>query len=1581
MTNRYDGLSSVSSEGDQEPDEERFTGFDDIDFGTINFEELFGVIESISLEQARFDLDEIEEEPEGVFDMLGKGAEEQREKPELRRHEYPPVNFTAKHRELRDYEKHPVSKGPTIRLYTVNSQVLLEVDGISNVVGATKSKQFEMVIDKKDYMELGIRFGEEVHAKATSLGYSSLIHSVASITIAGKVGILEPVEGFDVFIDGMSFEVTGRNYMKRVTSADVVVNKYPIAYAFSENNDEYLRMIRFSECEDDYDSSYFIGSSIDQGPSPYTPYVNYFHDITRRITKESMHLIYLQMRHYYSMLQPDIAESELIKPNTIELDAAILRGTKVIKGVNKMPSIFFVKSGTPTLDPKMLEVKVLIDTSDYGSTFRNQAMDVDYQDQILARPPQKLLPTFDSANSMYNAGYACCLDYSIFHTIHIEAELLSKITGKEGCFYSKYSHCGISWRGLRSNSLTYYISYYHKGKPDGTYGTWRLSNAALDIWSSPNFKISTSNIEHAKLLPGRVHAMVMAALPYTNRLNRTAVIQRLMLVAACYRHSTWQTSAIAGDFRFITLCSISKTGDIRAMIDKAASKIPTNASCTDMFLAQMLRKFVLKFDSISRDETPIFGLPIRFMSIEKDLPQGMMWHIRGETHATECFKKLSKGVLLEISNRDLVMHALEAQKSYLEKFMKGAVKQTDFNEMMSLMPTIPYYNHVLFMAMSAKSAAQLESGKNQDPTAIGIANMISDHHAIKVETKGSVQGAKISTPRVADGVNDLLIEYGQPKGILQLLSRVTEGEHVHNVFSIHPKDSKSKNREIPQMSNKMRLQQFVQESLLTVYCKSEEAEKMQDENKYPDFVKNFSKIMRSGGKARSEDKEFFCGYMHPEFMSVAYLTVAIVTGSAAIVTSAAIERCNTSRWTVLPKGCDNSVIEGIDERVSVSIKEGKVFRSSLAIKNYVHMQQGVKAIGAAVVTTVVTTGFDLLMHDLLDDIEESVVMTTSDDSGRAVCVRRDSVYQPKQVCNDYINTPPKQTNHFMMVDSREKPIESPSLAEFNNVAAGPNGMFPQSFIHPCLCIQPLLGRSLVEDIVNAVSNARMTITWGDSIDVARSCLDANIILLQQKWLIKRPQLDLLYDWGMIPGTDEEIIRGFSIERPDIALRLLRLISPESYDDVISGDVKLIDGLRKFKSTDPQDNTKVYKVKYEGDLKSVKLAFDSINRSRKVKKTMKIQHTKQLTYNKRVALRDLFFDELIKPCLEATPREIEVIEQLRPRCKVQIIPTPARRKDFLPCDMGSSVKIRTDVNIKSIISMRLFGIISGQVLSESEREIVKYDDETFNKWLLDYKSGRGTEGMRFSSAGGRPLMSAHNDVFYKKSMTFNFEYYLPDSVAPTTNFTIGGRYYAKVEICHYGGGTLNKASREGSQLAFGYSVVGSQLHIFYMTHKCRPKVYIVDHVPDFHHTFHHHKTKVFCPLRKDLSAIVDGTFDIPLNSYYNPLFAGDTTALLNYGSYINSSSRGAISTMHKIFKHFNSSFPHYISKLKHNYPHFPEDAVEVPMSKVNYVVGYKCIARLKLVMSDRMQDMASIDLTGTVPVATSDFGNEEEIIWG
>jgi len=44
--------------------------------------------------------------------------------------------------------------------------------------------------------------------------------------------------------------------------------------------------------------------------------------------------------------------------------------------------------------------------------------------------------------------------------------------------------------------------------------------------------------------------------------------------------------------------------------------------------------------------------------------------------------------------------------------------------------------------------------------------------------------------------------------------------------------------------------------------------------------------------------------MQPEAMSLATLNVAISTGSTSLVTASAIQRANTSRYTILPADAD-----------------------------------------------------------------------------------------------------------------------------------------------------------------------------------------------------------------------------------------------------------------------------------------------------------------------------------------------------------------------------------------------------------------------------------------------------------------------------------------------------------------------------------------------------------------------------------------------------------------------------------------------------------------------------------------------------
>jgi len=1410
------------------------------------------------------------------------------------------------------------------------------------------------------------------------------VHCAAALAVCGDDGIMEPIEGHDVLKNGIFFEITGKNYRTRQTNASVVISKYLLLDSVSLITDDSRGAISMSMKEDSFDTSGFVGTALDQPESPYTSRLSELHELTRKINPKSMKFFYYQYRSYMSRKPPDIKRAACIKPDVYKLDAAILRGAKLCPETNRpmLPSPFFVQPAEPYTSElgHSFIVSPKLDAGLSRTTYHNQELDVDYTAELLSKPLYKLEPSLDTNTPMYQWLYGKLLDNATFASIHIESELFSKINGQRGCFYSIYSGVGIAWKALRSNSLTYYICFYQKGKPQSSCGNWEIIDRDNDLYRSPSSKISVNDIEFAKCLPGRVYTMAASTFAYCTKGQRASVINRLMLVAATYRHSTWLTSAIAGDMRFITLCSIALSGDIKSMVDKAADKIIKFASFPDILLLKLMRRFALNFDAYDRKTTPLFGLPLRMLSIDKDLPQGMMWHIRGDSHATNCFTKLVRGVHIEMELRDVKLAALDLQIAYIKRAFEGSVTQSDFDALMDAMPTSAYYNHILFMAMASVSAAITDAGKRQDPTSVCINNLISDHHSVLANDSSKTNGAVFTTPRVSDGVARALSQYHNPPGILLLLLRMAAGIFIAYIFLVHPKDSKSKNREIPQMTNLMRIIQFVTEGFLTIYCNAEESEKMQDNNKYPDFVNTYSDILRNNGMTRSEDKEFFCGHLHPECMSLCYLVVAMVTGSTAIVTSAALQRCNKSRYTILPKNCDESIIDRIRDRISVFIKEGKTFRKALGILNYVHMQQGVYAIGGALVTTVFATGLDYMMRELLPDIDKTCVMTTSDDSVRGATIKQDHRFNPNDTLYDYINTPPKLNSHCMMVDSIEKPIVSSRGAEFNNVAIGPNGMYPQCFIHSNLCIQPLLGRSVIEDLVTVVSNARMTITWGDTIDLARASFESGMVLLQQKWLFNQQEHDILVDYGLIPTCDEELIVGFTVRNDNCILKLLRLTPRDEWNDLVSGNRHLIDSLRKYSINDPTLRKKPMRVDCDSIISRVNRTFQQINRSRRYKADIKITHLKQIKYDKRLAAKNKLIHILMKVESDPSEEELMYVAKLRKVLIAHIIPCVPRLQTFLPCSMGTRSKIRKTYNIKGILSKRIFNVVSSQRLTDEELDIANMNIDDFDRWLSDEKQKLSYEGVYFISPGGRPLMRLMNHYYYTEPVCFNFELSVDLPIVEDSHITINGELYANVFVCFYGSYSLNLAERKKTRLCFGYAHKGDITHVFGMKNPGRPFVYRLKRENRNYAIFNYGNIDWLVIFKKDLTPIIDGSFGMKIEPVFNPLMTGDTTAILNYGNYINTNATGALKRMKQIFKHFESDLPNHISKIKLNYPHHPETTVIVPFASNNVLRGYRSSTLLRLVPTERSEQQNIIDLNGPLPVLHADVQTEIEENW-
>jgi len=1560
--------------------------FDDFDLDDTAIDEFMGVIREVKLEKGDFNdaEDFIESDVENILDILGIGMREEREKPAMVRKHFDAYAFTLKKRVYRKIDRLNLQSSEDLVISSTGSDIFVSDGNFSHRVGVTKQAIVPFTIERIDYLELSSLYGEETSAKSTCLGYSSLVHCAAALAIAGKIGIMEPIEGHDVMRDNIFYEITGKNFDTRQTSASVVINKYLLLDAVSIRSSDYEGLISLAIKEDSYDCSGFVGSAIDQPDSPYTSRLNRLHELTRDINPVCMKFFYYQYRSYMSRKPPDVIRTVCTPPDSIKLNEAIIRGSKfsAITNENYLPSPFFVISGEP-YSPEIGKSFLVLPRLESGicrTTYHNQPLNVDYVPMLLERPQFTIQPSLDTNTPMYQWFYGKLLECAVFSSIHIEAELLSKINGQTGCFYSVHSGAGIGWKALRSNSLTYYICYYRKSRPPASCGVWELINVEHDLYRSPSSKISVNDIEFAKCLPGRIYTMASSIFAYCTKAQRSAVINRLMLVAATYRHSTWLTSAIAGDMRFITLCTIAESGNIKSMIDKAADKIIKNASFPDIFLLKLMATFADNFTTRDKRTTPLFGLPMRMLSIDKDLPQGMMWHIRGDAHATNCFRKLVKGVHLEVELRPAKLAALDLQIAYLERAFETGVVQDDFDALIDAMPTCAYYNHILFMAMASTSTAITDAGKRQDATSVCINNLISDHHSVLSSDSSKTNGAILTTPRVADGVAKALKQYNDPPGILTLLLRMAVGMFIASIFLIHPKDSKSKEREIPQMTNLMRIIQFVTEGFLTIYCESEWSEKMQDHNKYPDFVNEYSSILRNNGMTRSEDKEFFCGHLHPECMSLCYMVVALVTGSTSIVTSAALQRCNKSRYTILPKKCDESIIDGIRDRISVFIKEGKTFRKALGILNYVHMQQGVYAIGGALVTTVFATGLDMLMCELLPDIDKTCVMTTSDDSVRGATISDDHVFNPNDTLCDYINTPPKLTSHCMMVDSVEKAIVSSTGAEFNNVAIGPNGMYPQAFIHSNLCIQPLLGRSVIEDLITVISNSKMTITWGDTIDLARAAFESGMVLMQQKWLLTQIEYDILIDHGLIPTCDEELLIGFSIRNTRTILKFLRMTPREDWNDLIDGSLQLVDCLRKYSVSDPNNRKKTIKVDYVGPVLRVNSTFAQINRSRRYKNGVKVTHLKQIRFDKRIAAKNRMIEALMSVEPDITHEEQSLVDQLNITLIARIIPSVPRMRTFLPCSIGTKSKIRKDYNIKGIMSIRRFSIKSSQILTPEEYDIARKGPEEFDKWVAVEKQSVRYEGYSFNSAGGRPLMRMHNGNYFTEPVSFNFEIDVALPIVEESNLTINGVYFENVQSCFYGSFTLSLAAKEHCNLAFAYAHVGDLTYLFLMKNPGRPFTYKVRRENRNYLIVTAAGVRWLCPLKRDLTPIIDGSYNMKIEPVFNPLMTGDTTAILNYGNYINTNATGAIKRMHKIFNTFNSNFPHYMSRIKPHYPYHPDKTVTIPLASNNVLCGMRSSTLLRFIPVENPKQYHKIDLTTSTPIVYTGIQDVIEEDW-
>jgi len=1448
----------------------------------------------------------------------------------------------------------------------------------------------EQILIITDPIAVAERYSETTKAKATALGYSNLIHSAACLMIAPFNSILEPIEGVDIQTAEHSIEMAGTNWQTRTSTADFIFGKYQLLNSLNIPI-ESREKLDISFYEDNYDTSYFLNSAMDQRRSPYSDVIDRLHVQTRDLTEMQLDRIAECTKSYISNLRPD---------TTTEVKDEILDDSKlvsVIKTFAKNITGQGLRLPAPyRIEPDMLSIpetdfsytiRPYTGVESISTTFHTLPIDSDPTAALLQTIETTYRPSAPTAFEFTNALYNYLIRFRFFASIMVEAELQSKIHGSSGQFYSKYSRVGIAWKRYSAGSTTYYICYYRFSKPSIDNGIYqeiktKISNLERTIYISPTFKSAITDINFTLILPHRLMSTLNSIFAYTNPNNRPFITQSIIRIFATCRWSSWQTSALAGDMRFLTLCLLANSGHRQAMIDKIATRVTKYLSFPDYYFIHLIIRMCNK--GINRRLTPLLNMPMRFLSLEKDIATLHMWHIRGANHDSNCYMKLLKGVAEEIAERDQRVQALVLQSQFLDNVANAGVNQGQFISVMNSMPKgITYYNHILFLGLAVISSKLLRAGRRQEPTKLCLENLITDHNATKMSTRTIIKDETIiSASKVADGFSDVLKEYNNPIGIYSLLSNMANGDTITNVYAIHSKDSKSKDREIPQMTNYMRPIQFVSETLISIYTDEESVDMMQDPAKYSKYVSQFSKIMRDGGLTRSEDKSFFCGHLQPESMSLGTLAVARATGSAALTTAAALQRINRSRWTVSPLNCNLDIIKHGNEEITIKRKDGNKTKKCIASLNYYHMMQGVYAMGGALINTVFVSGLDLISKEILPDIEYTSVMTTSDDSARGVVVSNKTKFRTEDVANAYMNLGTQLAPAFMMQDSIDKAICSDVQSEFNNVVAMPNGMLPQSFVHASLCVQPLIGISIVDDIVSAVSNARMSLTWGDSIDLTRSAYVSYITLIQQKWLLTESEIEFLQEAGILPSTDEDLLKGFHV-KSDLALKnLFSLVKPDLRQSVIEGQLSILKGVRSFNIAKTR-NRKPHLINYDGPNRRIKSRFESINTARKLQNRKNQKYYYPVAPSKRQIAKDKFIDAMTN----LNPPDVDAQIMLKLQhyfgsFDVNITPRPPTAKDYFPATVGRTVRTQPSLNFPNIRSWKHFGIYSERKLVADEMEAAAKTDDEIDKLELLETRREFIEGFSWKSPSGYPLMRSWNNLFFHQPMVFDFESNLPDPIFKENTISIGKNTFDKVEPTWISDAFLKKLSEFGQiKIALALLTNNNGQFVLYKTDDgqllSKTAKYNRD---DINKQFPYTEDRNYSYMttrQKAISPLSILKHNIIIKTDFVSTITGDVEAVVNYGNYINSNALRNESWLSNIYRKYKSNYDKRIHKFRVEYPYFHKNCLTFEAGAVTSFVGHRSSCKVRLQYVSLPKPKVMINCTLIDPFLIEETNDDDE----
>jgi hypothetical protein len=1435
---------------------------------------------------------------------------------------------------------------PGSRLYRVlcnetfisNQYKAISKDGVviienTNIQIGVSKVDCEFIINGENLFKLADAYTEEVKGKGSGYGFSMLCHLMATLSLTKNEGYLEPLEGCDYTMksesieEPLTFEVTGMNYKNRKTSANIILNKYLILMT-SSSCEKVKRCIKYSDYEETGKTDFLRYSDHFQGESEYTKHFDKMHELLEKLKEDQIEEI---KRHVQVWLNHDIKLKEIKNESKIDF--------KLVGDKNELyPAPFRVRCMKH--DDRLCSVKpeasLWKDNSGHDwyegkhGSFHVCKGDVDYISMC----------KMESLIKVVNREYEYTVDdkasnmlekYQSIQELRVTYELLDKIQGLKGVYYSNKNGVGISWSTSGKECLTYNCIFYGSEKPDEQlFGTWVEEDC---YFRSPGFKVSRQDISFYNKIYASIVTMYTSVHNSSSK-DEVDIIDELMpIYTKLVSNSSWMTSNYSDNCRFTTTGHLSGNNVNNLMIQPIIKGKPIRNS--EMLYFKLVERFIE--DPPLRTKTPLLRLPIKFICLEKDLGLAMNWRNRQADHETECCRKIIERSIEEREIKDKVVKYYEFTNKFLEKLLSIGVTYNETRDYLNMDVPDPLINPVFYIACCKACEKEIETaGATQVNTGFSLNDMVSDRGSFRIEN-GVGKDSKV--------VNELrsMVHKNDIKGPYDGLLKVFDMKLEHH-YLIRSKNGRGR-REFATQTIEKRFEQSFEEKLASGISMSAPDDKFLDPHKYNDMVRGFIEILSSENpvSASSEDRKNHCGHNMPEAIAICTHIHAIVNKIPYFNTLTAIKRCNTYRWCILPENFNHNKIDtGILETKWMSyISRNKMTKRKM-IKVYKHGMQGMGAVIAGVTNTTSVKGVMNMVEDY--SVKNSYLFTTQDDVGRAI--EHSNNCDPTVPEHNFLRKP-VETLKFVLQENNERKFVTIthdkahlSLVEVNNIAITGNGMLRQEYIHPFINIQPFTSDSIVLDLMQCVGNSRQSIFWGDSPTTAMSCYNNSIRSLSSKWLFTVDEINYLKEIKFLPSNSNELISGFFPRSVDAIKIFVNYNTDEELNEVKTGEKSLFtNAARQYSKSAGKNDTDVVTI-LETNMKTFDHKSKKIYQQRKEKGRLSSAFVKPLLFKVRLDIKNKFMSSF-----KNAPRNVEKCEEMLGYGPPEIegFVKPMKSEHMMPCMMGEVVGEQM-LSRKALLCKKILGCEYRTALTEDE--LIELNKDEFWENMMKELRYQEEEGFEVHSPSGLPVVRFLDGKLYTKPKSFNFKIKLSKPNKCERPFVYRGATVQSFKPILYGGASLEHMK---STICFGRGLINGEEFVFY---KKGVKGKLSHHKVIDSTSYIVNVTEGEGENMKYICSYINFEDWSPFRCKYRRFVPGIEAgphATLNYAGFLRSNSESGFQVLRKIYEDNDSFMPSFVDRYMPDYPRFHNECVDVKCGDLN-LIGDTMISKIRFVYS-------------------------------